>query len=468
MLFLLVLILTSFSGAVEFDNYFTGQTFRFDYYHSGTAGEEHISFDQIRLEGSWAGNCKNLLDSTNLGKYYFEIMDLTTTTVIFSQGFASIYGEWETISSALDGNWGTFHESLRFPEPKSEAVLRLYKRRESAGWHEIFAHRFDPQAYNIDRSAIKNSNDVWEVFINDEPGKKVDILLLGDGYTKKEKRKFHADTKRLVEALFNAEPFKLHKAAFNVRAIDIFSQESGISNPRGLDWKNSALGLSYNTFDSDRYVLTFDNKIVREFAAQAPYDALFILINSDKYGGGGIFNLYSTVAVDTEPSEYIMIHEFGHSFAGLGDEYYTSNVAYEEFTPPGVEPWDPNVTALLDSTGVKWNAFIEKDTPIPTPWNQLAYDSVRADYQAKRTQMIASGSSADSMNALFEAVRQATEPVLEANQYFNTVGVFEGAGYQALGLYRPEIDCIMFSRNPDHFCRVCRAAIERMIDFHTK
>ena len=464
----LIIFLTSFSWAINFDTYFTGQTFRFDYFHSGTAEEEHVSFDQVRSEGPWPGSRTKLIDDTDLGKYYFEVIDLTSTEIIYSRGFCSIYGEWETIGAALDGNWGTFHESLRFPEPRAEVIVRLYKRRDDGKFREIYACRIDPQAYTINRSALKTGHKIWNLFTNGDPKDKIDILILGDGYTRKEKRKFHADVKRLAGALFNIEPFRSRQSDFNLRAIDIFSLESGISNPRAKAWKQSALGLKYNTFDSDRYVLAYDNKTVREIAGPMPYDALIILVNSDKYGGGGIFNLYSTVAVDTKPAEYIMVHEFGHSFAGLSDEYYTSNVAYEEFNPPGIEPWDPNVTALLDSTGVKWSTLVEKDTPIPTPWDQAAYDSARVNYQNQRTQMIASGSSADSMNALFDAVKRTTVPVLEANQYYGIVGAFEGAGYQAQGLYRPEIDCIMFSRNPDHFCRVCQAAITRVIDLYTK
>ncbi len=468
MRFFLIIFLTSFSWAIDFDTYFTGQTFRFDYFHSGTAEEEHVSFDQVRSEGPWPGSRTKLIDDTDLGKYYFEVIDLTSTEIIYSRGFCSIYGEWETIGAALDGNWGTFHESLRFPEPRAEVIVRLYKRRDDGKFREIYACRIDPQAYTINRSALITGHKLWNLFRNGNPKDKIDILILGDGYTRKEKRKFHADAKRLAGALFDIEPFRSRQSDFNVRAIDIFSPESGISNPRGLDWKNSVLGLSYNTFDSDRYALAYDNKTVREIAGQAPYDALIILANSTKYGGGGIFNLYSTVAVDTEPAEYIMMHEFGHSFAGLGDEYYTSNVAYEEFIPPGVEPWDPNLTALLDSTGVKWSTLVEEGTPIPTPWDQAAYDSARGNYQNQRARMIASGSSADAMNALFDAVKRTTVPVLEANQYYGIVGAFEGAGYRAQGLYRPEIDCIMFSRNPDHFCRVCQAAIARVIDLYTK
>ncbi|MFH1852881.1 MAG: M64 family metallopeptidase [Candidatus Neomarinimicrobiota bacterium] len=466
---LIILLLIAFACGADFDSYFTDRTLRLDYFHSGNATEERISFDQVRQEGTWPGSRRILLDDSDLGKYYFEVIDLTSVTVIYSRGFCSIYGEYETTGEALAGNWGTFHESLRFPEPRDEFIVRLYKRQDNGKFREIWARRIDPQSYQINRAPVLSTGKVWNIISTGGTADKVDILVMGDGYTKRETVKFKFDAKRLVDALFATEPFKSRRSDFNVRGLNISSPEKGISNPRGRAWKNSALDLRYNTFDSDRYVLAYENKLIREISAQAPYDALVILVNSDKYGGGGIFNLYATVAVDTDPAAYIMIHEFGHSFGGLGDEYYTTDVAYEEFIPAGVEPWDPNVTALLEPGTVKWGALVAPGTPLPTPWNQSGYDSARSSYQAARERLVISGStSADSMNSLFAAVRAATEPVLKANQYWGRVGAFEGAGYQEKGLYRPEIDCIMFSRNPDYFCRVCRAAIERMIDLHTK
>ena len=466
---LLIIILVSFSWAIDFDSYFTGQTFRFDFFHNGTATEEHISFDQIRSEGPWPGSRTQLIYDTNLGKYYIEVIDLSSAEIIYSRGFCSIYGEWETTSDARSGNWGTFHESLRFPEPKSIVKLQLYKRNAEMRFIEIFGYKINPADFRIKRSKPEKRYKTHNIMINGDPATKVDILLLGDGYTRIDAGKFKSDTRRMLKALFATEPFKSRKEDFNVRSIKVHSPEAGISNPRKNIWKNNTLGTSYNTFDSDRYVLTFDNQTIREIAAQAPYDILVILINDDKYGGGGIFNLYATVAVDTEPAEYVMVHELGHAFGGLGDEYYSSNVAYENFNPQGVEPWDPNVTALLEPDQVKWGNLVEPGTPLPTPWNKAAFDSARVNYSFDDFKLSLTGTTrADTINARFRAIKKSTEPVLQANEYFGKVGAFEGAGYEVEGLYRPEIDCIMFSRNPDYFCRVCQAAIVRMIDFYTK
>jgi len=467
-LILLLLIPLAFVPGQSFDTYFTGITMRFDYYHSGVATEEHISLDQLRLAGPWPGSRAHLLDETNLGKYLFQVVDTASGQIIYSRGFASIYGEWETTPEAGQGIWRSFHESQRFPEPRKPVRLILNKRGDDGAFHPIYTGLVDPASRFVNRVPVTARGRVWTLFENGPPATKVDLLILGDGYTKRERRKFHKDVKQLTGVLFETEPFRSRKGDFNVRAIDLAAPESGISNPRAGIWRDCPLGLSFNAFDIDRYVLTYANRTVREVAAQAPYDALIILFNDRKYGGGGIFNLYTTASARSSQASYLIVHEFGHSFAGLGDEYYASSVAYEDFYPPGMEPWEPNVTALLDPKQLKWWHLLDIDTPIPTPWNQAAYDSASYAYQEKRRQLRERGASEETMEALFAEVKAITKPLLEAEPYFGKVGAFEGAGYQAKGLYRPQVDCIMFSRNPDGYCRVCAEAIERMIDLYAK
>ena len=464
---LVFLSLFGLGGQTMFDTYFTGQTFRFDYYHSGSTKEEHISMDEIRLEGSWAGSKVNLIDESNLGKYFFEVVDLKSNKVIYSRGFASIYGEWETTGEAVK-SWRSFHESQRFPEPKDRVQLVLKKRQDDGSFSQIYTATIDPASRFINRSPLVPAGEVWTVFESGDPTTKVDLLILADGYTAKDKDKFHKDVARLVGVMFNTEPYKSHKKDFNVRAIDIFSAQSGISNPRKGIWRKSALGLSFNSFDSDRYVLTNENKNMREMAANAPYDAIIMVANDRKYGGGGIFNLWATVTSDTEPSAYVFVHEFGHSFAGLGDEYYTSPVSYENYTLPAVEPWEPNVTALFDPSNVKWKHLVEAGTPLPTPWNKEEYDKYEVDRQKKRAQMIAEQATEEQMESLFKEVKQITTPMLQKNKFFGKVGAFEGAGYESKGLYRPELDCIMFTRNEVPFCRVCTEAILKAIKMYAE
>jgi len=462
---ILALAVTAPSG---FDAHFTGRTLRFDYFHGGTAKEEHVSLGGLRLEGDWPGSRVHLLDDSNLGKYLFEVIDPATNHAVWSRGFSSIYGEWETTGEAAAGTWRTLRESVRFPETRGKAQLVLKKRTVDGSFREIFSTLVDPSSRFVDRSPVSSLGTVWTVFESGPAAVKADLLFLGDGYAAGEMEKFHADVRRLTEALFSTEPFRGHRGDFNVRAIDLPSPASGITDPRTATWRKSPLGLAYNAFDSERYMLTFADEAVREAAAQAPYDALVLLANSRKYGGGGIYNLWNTAAVDSAESAYLVVHEFGHSFAGLGDEYYTSQVAYETFNPPGSEPWEPNITALLDPRHLKWGDLAAPETPLPTPWNQEAFDKVMLAFEKRRRELREKNAPEEEMEALFREVRAKTTPMLRAEPWFGKVGAFQGASYEAKSLYRPEVDCIMFSRNPKSFCAVCAKAIEQVLRMYTE
>jgi len=453
---------------LTFDHWFSGKTLRFDYYHSGTAGQEEISVDQFRLEGDWPGSKNNLVDDTNLGKFLFQVLDTSSNRVIYSRGFCSIHGEWETTGEAAEGVWRTFHESQRFPEPKRPCQLVIKKRSSNGTFREIFSTTIDPASRFVDRSPLVPQGRVREVFKNGSPEEKVDLLVLGDGYTEEHLIKFRSDVDRLVGALFDTEPFLSRKSDFNVWAIELASHESGISKPRSGVWRKSALGLSFNAFDSERYVLALENKSIREVAAQAPYDTMIMLFNDRKYGGGGIFNLWATCSSDTSVAPYVFVHELGHSFAGLSDEYYTSEVAYEDFNPEGTEPWEPNITALQNSGELKWKHWVDASTPIPTPWKQETYDQLSYAYQEERRKLRETGASEEAVEGLFEDLKKKTIPLLAAEEYSGKTGAFEGAGYKAKGLYRPAMDCIMFSRNPESFCKVCEAALIRVIDMYSR
>ena len=452
---------------ITYDDYFTTNTLRFDYFHSGIADTEHVSLDELRLEGEWPGSKNNLIDELHYGLYRFEVYDVESGNLIFAYPFASIFGEWQTTGEATDEIWRTFHESQRFPEPKKLFTMVLKKRNPNGSYKQIYSSEKYPNSRFVNRSPVIEKDKVWKIFENGSPENKVDILVLGDGYRKEDAKQFKKNAKHLIGVLFDTEPFKSRKSDFNVWAIDVFSEESGITNPRQNVWKKSALDLRFNSFDSDRYVLTFANKNIREIAAQAPYDAIFIIFNDPKYGGGGIYNLYSTVSALSSQADYVFVHEFGHSFASLADEYYTSNVAYQ-VTLPEYEPNEPNVTALFDKDDLKWKHLVEDDTPMPTPWNQAKYDSVAILYQQKREQMINDGASIVDMESIANYFDEARKSVAEAQEYYGKVGAFEGGGYLSKGLYRPEINCIMFSRNRNEFCKVCADAIEKQIDWYVK
>jgi hypothetical protein len=450
-----------------FDVRFTGATLRFDYHHTGTATEEHVAPADWRVEGAWPGSRTQLVDASGNGKYRLLVRDRQSGELLFSRGFCSIFGEWETTAEAKTA-WRAFEESQRFPEPRAPAQVALEKRGADGAFHELWRGEVDPASRFVSRAPLAPWVAPIEFQVNGPPATQVDLLLLAEGYPVDGRAKFEADARRMLEALFATEPWRSRRADVSVRGVFLSgSFEGGISNPRKGVWRRSALGCSFNAFDSDRYVLTYDDRTLREVAALAPYDVVAILIDERKYGGGGIYNLWATVTVDTEPAPYVFVHELGHAFAGLADEYYTSQVAYESQGRPTVEPWEPNVTALLDPAQLKWRDLVAAGTPLPTPWRQAEYDAMDLAYQKQRQEAIARGASEEESEALMRSIRAQSAPFLRAEPHFGRVGAFEGCAYEAKGLYRPEADCIMFTRNPVPFCAVCRRAISRTIDLYT-
>ena len=228
------------------------------------------------------------------------------------------------------------------------------------------------------------------------------------------------------------------------------------------------MSTEYNIFDSERYLLTYDNRALRDAASAAPYEFLEIIVNEEQYGGGGIFNFQATVAADSGFAEYVFIHEFGHHFAGLADEYYTSDVAYETGATYHPEPWEPNVTALHDTEALKWADLVDSDTLLPTPWNKEAFEAGSVAAQRSRSELRADGAPESELDLLFTEQMERETALLQEIPYANKVGAFEGASYEQTGLYRSEIDCIMFTRNPVGFCRVCQRAISRVIDQYSR
>jgi hypothetical protein len=441
-------------------------TLRVDYYHTGNARQELYSLDRIVIEPlPWPGSASQAVDDTNLGKYLFEVVDRETNRVLFSRGFASVYGEWETTEEAQSLN-RTFHESLRFPAPEDPFQVVLKKRDSDNAFREVWSLLVDPEDMFVDRSEPASPGPLLEIEKNGDSATKVDFLILGDGYTASELRKFEQDARRLTELLFQTSPFRERRRDFNVWALCPKAQESGVSRPSSGIHRRSPLGTTYDAFGSERYVLTFENRAFRDAASFAPYEFVEIVVNQRTYGGGGIFGLYGTVAADSAEAPYVFVHEFAHHFAALADEYYTSPVAY---SPPSVktEPWEPNVTALLDPKKLKWKDVVDPDTPLPTPWRKEEFEARSREFQERRARLRAEGRPEEEMEALFREVRRFEEQLFEQEKYFARVGAFEGAMYQARGYYRPEVDCIMFTRSPA-FCRVCRRAIERVIDFYSR
>ena len=263
---------------------------------------------------------------------------------------------------------------------------------------------------------------VTKIYGTGDPHNSVDLAFLAEGYKSDEMGKFRNDVKKMADYLFAEAPFSEYKDKFNIWAVESVSQDSGTDIPGENIYVNTALNSSFYTFNIDRYLTTQDIKSVNDYAAAVPHDYIIILINSSRYGGGGVYNYYVGTTTDHPLSPKVFVHEFGHGFAGLADEYYSSSVAYDEFYPLNVEPWEPNITTLVNFDS-KWKKMISKDTPIPTPAEE---------------------------------------------KYSSVTGLFEGGGYSAKGIYRSEMDCRMKSNNTKGYCAVCRNALKEMIEFYTK
>jgi len=441
-------------------------TLRVDFYHSGNHATEMFSLDRVVREPlPWTGNMSRPIDKTLRGKYLFEIVDPDTGEVAWSRSFSSIYGEWETTREARDMN-RTYHESARFPAQAEEFELVLKKRDAQNAFEEIWRVPIDPNDYLVHRESPAYADRVVAILDNGDPATKVDLLILGDGYTEGQHDEFVAKARELADILFATSPFRERKDDFNVWALAPASAEPGVSRPSTNTYRDTPLGTTYDAFRSERYVLTFDNRNLRRIASSTPYDFIEILTNTEVYGGGGIYGLFSTAAANNEWAPYLFVHEFGHHFAGLADEYYTSAVAYE---PPAtiVEPYEPNVTALLDPADLKWKHLATPNTPLPTPWPKAAFEEHSIAVQKRRAEMRAANVSEDEMNALFRYTKEFTEELFSKSEYKDAIGAFEGANYEAEGFYRSAQNCLMFTR-ADYFCPVCAAAIEDVIDEYTK
>ena len=417
-LFFTVLMLITISTVAQFDSFFEDKTLRMDYTHSGDYNSEAFFFDELIEEPFWGGSKVNLVDIFEYGKYYVKVFNKSNDSLLYSRGYSSLFGEWQTTDEAKNLK-KSLSETIVFPYPKQIVDVSIFSRN----WNGIFEEKFritvNPNDYFIkkDNRLVYPSFDVHN---SGDPAKCVDIVILPEGYSKEEIGLFIDDCKKFAEGLFEFSPYNKNRNKFNIRGILAPSLNSGNDIPANNVWKNTILNTSFYTFDSERYCMTTDNKSVRDLAANAPYDQIYILVNTKKYGGGAIYNYYNVSVNSNSQAAKIFIHELGHGFAGLADEYYTSSTSYNDFYNLEVEPHEPNITTLVDF-GSKWEDMVKKRTPIPTP---------------------------------------------ETEKYKNKVGVFEGGGYVAKGVYRPMEDCLMNSFDGNKFCPVCERAIQCMIDFY--
>ena len=323
---------------------------------------------------------------------------------------------------------------------------------------------------------------VVEAHISGPPHNVLDIAILGEGYTQEELGTFKTDLKRATEVLIGHAPYDAHRTQISVRGVMVPSPESGCDEPTRDAFRSTSLGATFNSLGSERYMLTEDNRAVRDVAANVPYDALVIMVNHDRYGGGGIYNLFCTFTAHSDWADYLLLHEFGHSFAGLADEYYSSSVAYNDFYPKGHEPQEANITALLDPDKLKWRDLVDQGTELPTRWEKEGYDREDAAYQEERKLLNDAIAEVSTSGAPIEKITefednearhaaihaQWAQEYLARSRWAGKIGAFEGAGYSSTGLYRPALDCLMFSRRVQPFCKVCERAVEEMVLHYTE
>ena len=477
----LIVSSTMMVQAAGFDDHFEDATLRVDFYQYGDGEAEFMAIDRLIKQGSWAGPVRPLIDPHPYGRYVVRVYAVAGGEILFEQGFDSYFGEYRLTGPAGAGVVRVYHETVLLPFPRHPVRVALSARPDDGDEALLVEITVDPTAIVIARERPAPGVIVVDGHIAGDPHNALDIAFVGEGYGENEIETFRADVKRFTELMLSQEPYASAKDRISIRGVLLPSFDSGVDEPTKDAWRSTSLGASFYSFGSPRYLLTEANRSLRNIAANVPYDTLVIMVNHDRYGGGGLYNRYCTFTAHGPFAAYLLLHEFGHSFGGLADEYYTSSTAYEDFYPQEIEPIAPNITALLDPENLKWADLVTPDTPIPTPWDKIAYDEVDLAYQKERrvlnaeiAEVARSGAPVSEVEVLQQAEDRhaldraaAVDAFVAASGLAGTVGAFEGAGYVSEGLYRPAVDCLMFSRGVKDLCPVCRQAVGERIKVYT-
>jgi len=419
--FILLILISGIATAQNsFDNYFTDKVLRFDYMLAGDSRKTVVYPVGMKQEPFYGGSKTRLTDPFNYGNFKYELFDVSDNKLIYSRGFCTLYQEWQTTAEAKLME-KSFHEVATMPFPRNKSKFVLSQRLADGSFEKLYEINIDPENYFIRKEKPAEAK-VTRIIYSGDPSVNVDLAFLAEGYREDEMEKFRKDVKRITDILLSEPPYNEYKDKFNIWAVESISAESGTDIPGDGVYVSTVMNSSFYTFDLDRYLTTQDIKTVNDYAATVPHDNIIVLINSEKYGGGGVYNYYSCTTADHPLSAHVFIHELGHGFAGLADEYYSSTVAYENFYPLDVEPWEPNITTMVNFDS-KWKKMIASDIPLPTP------------AEAK---------------------------------YNGVVGLFEGGGYSPKGIYRPQMECTMKSNTPSGLCAVCRKAVREMIEYYIK
>lgn len=404
-----------------------GKTLRLDYIFSGTDRTAEISLAKMRSLDGWYGRSVNMDSLLLRGNGRIRMNDKETGRLLYINSFSTLFQEWQNEEEATRVR-KSFENVFLVPMPAAPAVVTV---ELTDNFNQVVAsltHDVEPADILI---APVKSDYPYRYLLKSGPCEEcIDVAFVAEGYTAEEAELFFSEAEMAMESILSHEPFKSMKDRFNFVAVAAPSDESGISVPHEHDWKNTVLGSHFDTFYSERYLTTLNLFRLHDVLAAVPYEHIVILANTDTYGGGGIYNSYMISSMRHSHSRPVIVHEFGHSFAGLGDEYFYDDEFVQTYNNV-VEPWEPNITTLVDF-GSKWKDMMETDGPV-TKEEQAAKTGKRIDF-----------STADFK-----------------------VGLYEGAGYMSRGAYRPYPECRMKINEYPRFCPVCERAIQRMIDFNT-
>ena len=382
------------------------KTLRVDYIFSGTDKTQEISLDEMSSFDGWAGRRVNPDGVAVRGNGCIFLTDDATGKVIYRQSFSTLFQEWQTTEEATKVR-KAFENVFLLPMPEAPATVTVELYDFKGNVSASLSHTADPSDILV-RHVDPVVPPHRYILKSGSPAEKIDVAVVAEGYTAEEADLFYEDAQKAVDAILSHQPFTAYADRFNFIAVALPSQDSGVSVPGEGNWKKTALGSHFNTFYMDRYLTTLRLRQMHDALCGIPYEHIVILANTDTYGGGGIFNSYTLTTAHHKSFEPVVVHEFGHSFAGLADEYYYDD-QYVEYYYPDSEPWEQNITTMVD-------------------------------FESKWKDMVDAGSA----------------------------GVYEGAGYQSKGVFRPAEDCRMHTNVAETFCPVCQRAISRVIEFYTE
>lgn len=421
-LFLLIGLAVSVAlSGQNFNDYFADKTLRLDYLFVGNAQHQEVTLRELSCLPGWVGRRHHLSELPLKGDGQIHVRDKASGVEIYSHSFSSLFQEWldtDEANSSTKGFENTF--LVPFPLRPVEIETILFDARGEVATR--YLHTVDPADILIHEKGTGEILPYKYIWKGGDVEACIDIAILAEGYTVEEMERFYQDAEIAAESLFNHEPFRSMKERFNIVAVASPSIDSGVSVPRLGEWRRTAFGSHFSTFYSDRYLTTSDVRSVHDALAGIAYEHIIILANTDEYGGGGIYNAFTLTTAHHKDFRPVVVHEFGHSFGGLADEYFYENDTMTDTTPLDVEPWEQNITTRIDFAS-KWEDMLAPHTPVPTP-------------------------------------------VAQSKQYL--VGVYEGGGYSTKGVYRPADYCRMRVNEWPEFCPVCQRALRRLIDFYTQ